>query len=64
MWRTRDGRRLKLSEMDCKHLRNSLNKILRDKWRLEWTYPILAELDRRCKPKQPSIAKTKETESA
>ena len=53
LWRTRDGRRLPLSGMDCAHLRNCLNKILRDDWRKPWLVAILAELDRRCKTPPP-----------
>jgi hypothetical protein len=39
--------------MDCAHLRNCLNKILRDDWRKPWLVAILAEIDRRCKTPPP-----------
>jgi len=53
-WRTRDGRRLTLAEMSCRHLRNALNMILRDNWRQPWLASILAELERRCKTPPPT----------
>lgn len=49
-WRTRDGRLLDISQMTCEHLRNALNYILRNRFRMHWLSILLAEIDRRCKP--------------
>jgi hypothetical protein len=62
-WITKDGRHLSLTCMTCEHLRNSVNKILREGWRPNWLSAILAEIDRRCKPKVEKKEDLKEEET-
>ena len=61
-WRTRDRRLLTVECMTCEHLRNAVNKILRDRWRMRWLPILLAEIARRCNPKQPEAARRKRKE--
>lgn len=52
VWRTKDGREMKLSEMDVNHIENCINKILRlqkegKSWRVSWLPTLYEEYDRK-----------------
>lgn len=47
LWKTKDGRILPVSLMSTQHIRNSLRKISRDKWRTAYAVLLKAELQKR-----------------
>ena len=47
LWKTKDGRILSISSMSTQHIRNSLRKISRDKWRTAYAVLLKAELQKR-----------------
>ena len=47
IWTTRDGRRLDIRDMETSHIKFSIAKCKRDKWRLEAIPYLEAELTRR-----------------
>lgn len=47
LWKTKDGRILPVSSMSTQHIRNSLRKISRDKWRTAYAVLLKAELQKR-----------------
>ena len=47
LWKTKDGRILSISSMSTQHIRNSLKKISRDKWRTAYAVLLKAELQKR-----------------
>lgn len=47
LWKTKDGRILPVSLMSTQHIRNSLKKIYRDKWRTAYAVLLKAELQKR-----------------
>ena len=46
-WKTGNGGRIHIKNMTTTHLRNSINKIKRDKWRECWHEPLMKELKSR-----------------
>jgi hypothetical protein len=46
-WRMGNGKRILVTKMKESHLMNSINKIDRDQWRLEWKKPLMKELESR-----------------
>ena len=47
LWKTKDRRILPVSSMSTQHIRNSLRKISRDKWRTAYAVLLKAELQKR-----------------
>ena len=47
LWKTKDGIILPVSSMSTQHIRNSLRKISRDKWRTAYAVLLKAELQKR-----------------
>lgn len=46
-WNQADGTPIKVKDMTISHLQNSIHKIQRDQWRLQWLEPLMEELESR-----------------
>ena len=42
VWRMKNGKHIRISDMPTEHIQNCINKIVRENWRTEY-YPILKE---------------------